>query len=180
MHGIIFGELKKYVDTNLGGDSWNTLLNEAGLGTKMYMPIKEYPDKEAVAIISVVAKTLRTDVRTILTEFGEFIAPDLLKLYHRMVNPEWKTLDLIENTEDTIHRVVRLRNPGAKPPELKTKRKGPNQVVITYASPRHMCGVAIGIVRGVAKHYDEKIRITQSTCMLKGAKKCTISVKLAK
>lgn len=180
MHGIIFGELKKYVDTNLGGDTWNMLLTEAGLGTKMFMPIKEYPDKEAVAIIAAAAKALKTEVNAILIDFGEFIAPDLLKLYHRMVKPEWKTLDLIQNTEDTIHQVVRLRNPGAKPPELKTKRKGPNQVVITYASQRHMCGVAIGIVKGVAKHYDETVRITQSTCMLKGAKKCTISVKLVK
>ncbi len=180
MHGIIFGELKKYVDTKMGGDAWNRLLSDAGLGTKMYMPIKEYPDEEAVAIISAAAKILKRDVSRIQKDFGEFIAPDLLKLYHRMVKPEWKTLDLIENTEDTIHRVVRLRNPGAKPPELKTQRKGPDHVVITYASSRKMCGVAIGIVKGIARHYNEKIRVTQSSCMHRGDAVCTISVKLVK
>jgi hypothetical protein len=32
MHGVIFVELRKYVDTKLGRDVWDDLLKEAGLG----------------------------------------------------------------------------------------------------------------------------------------------------
>jgi hypothetical protein len=32
MHGVIFAELRKYVDTKLGRDVWDDLLKEAGLG----------------------------------------------------------------------------------------------------------------------------------------------------
>ena len=45
MHGIIFGELKKLVDTRLGGDTWRELLKDAGLAAKVYMPVTEYPDE---------------------------------------------------------------------------------------------------------------------------------------
>ena len=176
MHGIIFGELKKLVDTKVGGDTWRELLKNAGLGAKVYMPITEYPDQEAMALLGALATRTGQEPRAILEQFGEFIAPDLLALYRHMVKPEWRTLDLLENTEETIHRVVRLRNPGARPPELRTDREG-DEVLITYSSARRMCGVAVGIVRGLAHHYAETIEIKELSCMHEGASACRILVK---
>jgi hypothetical protein len=176
MHGIIFGELKKLVDSRLGGDSWRELLKDAGLGARVYMPVTEYPDEDAVALIKAIAKRTGTEERAVLEMFGEFIAPDLLALYRHMVKPDWRTLELLENTEETIHRVVRLRNPGARPPELRTDREG-DEVLITYSSARRMCGVAVGIVRGLAKHYEERIEIRELSCMLEGASACRLLVK---
>lgn len=175
MHGIIFGELKKLIDTSLGGDSWRELLKEAGLGSKVYMPVTEYPDQEAVAIVGAIAARTGKEPRVIFEEFGEFIAPDLLALYRHMVKPDWRTLELLENTEETIHRVVRLRNPGARPPELRTDREG-EEVLITYSSARRMCGVAVGIIRGLARHYGETIDIKELSCMHHGASACRILV----
>jgi hypothetical protein len=176
MHGIIFGELKKLVDTKLGGDSWRELLKATGLGAKVYMPVTEYPDEEAVALVGAIAAKTGKPPRTVLEDFGEFIAVDLLALYRHMVKPEWRTLELLENTEETIHRVVRLRNPGARPPELRTDREG-DEVLITYRSARRMCGVAVGIVRGLALHYGETVEIKELSCMLDGASACRILVK---
>jgi hypothetical protein len=176
MHGIIFGELKKLIDTTLGGDSWRELLKESGLGAKVYMPVTEYPDEEAVVLVDAIARRTGKPVRTVLEELGEFIAPDLLALYRHMVKPEWRTLELLQNTEDTIHRVVRLRNPGARPPELRTNREG-DEVLITYSSTRRMCGIAVGMVRGLALHYAEAIEIKELSCMLDGASACRILVK---
>ena len=178
MHGIIFGELKKLVDTKLGGDTWRELFKDTGLGPKVYMPVTEYPDAEAVALIEAIARRTGKEPRTIMEELGEFIAPDLLALYRHMVKPEWRTLELLENTEETIHRVVRLRNPGARPPELRTDREG-DEVLITYRSARRMCGVAVGIVRGLALHYGETIEIKELSCMLDGSSACRILVKRA-
>jgi hypothetical protein len=176
MHGIIFGELKKLVDTRVGGDAWRELLKEAGLGAKVYMPVTEYPDAEAVSILGALSRRTGKSTRDLFEEFGEYIAPDLLALYRHMVKPEWRTLELLENTEDTIHRVVRIRNPGARPPELKTTRDG-EEVLITYTSTRRMCGVAIGIVRGLGRHYAEEIEIHELSCMSDGAAACRILVR---
>jgi hypothetical protein len=140
------------------------------------MPVTEYPDEEAVALIGAIAAKTGKSQRAVLEDFGEFIAPHLLALYRHMVKPEWRTLDLLENTEQTIHRVVRLRNPGARPPELRTDREG-DEVLITYRSSRRMCGVAVGIVRGLAAHYNEAIEIKELSCILEGASACRILVK---
>src|SRR5207249_3314879 len=44
MHGLVFSELKKFVDYKLGPAAWNELLTSAGLGNKFYMATQEYPD----------------------------------------------------------------------------------------------------------------------------------------
>ena len=173
MHGFIFGELKKMVDAKLGGDGWRRIMSEAGLGAKLYMSVGEYPDSDAAAIVSAVAASTGLAPKAVLEGFGEFIAVDLLSLYGHLVKPAWRTLDVLENTEETIHRVVRTRNPGAKPPQLTTVRDG-NDVVITYSSKRRMCGVAIGIVRGLARHYGESVRVDELSCMANGAPACRI------
>jgi predicted hydrocarbon binding protein len=176
MHGVVFAELQKYVQSKLGNDAWPALLRRAGLANKVYMPITEYPDAEALALVSTASEITGKPAGAILEDFGEFIAPDLLALYRGLVRPEWKTLDLLEHTEETIHKVVRIKNAGARPPQLRVRRTSPSQVVITYASQRKMCALAVGIARGVAKHYQEQIAVSQSRCMLKGHPECHIEV----
>lgn len=177
MHGIIFAELQKYVDAKLGPGKWQVLVKEAGLGSKLYLANQEYPDSEVVALVVTASRLTGLEAAVILEDFGQFIAPDLIGMYRAMIKPDWKTLEVIENTEATVHKAVRLKDPSAKPPELQVTRSGPQEVVITYRSPRKLCAVAKGIAKGLAKHYRETISISESTCMLKGAAACRIAVR---
>jgi heme-NO-binding protein len=177
MHGLIFAELKKFADERLGATVWPELLRQAGLPNRMYLPIQQYPDAEAVAVVKAACDRTGLTPDALLQQFGEFIAPHLLEMYAPLVDRKWRTLEVVENTEETIHQVVRLRNPGATPPELRTERTGPEEVVVIYASPRKMCGVARGIVRGLARHFGEMIAIDEPACMHRGAPVCRISVR---
>ena len=179
MHGIIFSELRKYADTRLGAGAWNQLLSTSGLGNKLYLPIQEYPDGDVVALVSATSAATGLSLEEVLEDFGAFIAPSLLKLYRTLVKPEWKTLDLLEHTENTIHTVVRQRNSGAKPANLQAVRVGPNEVDLSYRSERRLCPVAKGIVRGVAAHYGEEISIEETQCMHRGAEFCRMAVRAA-
>jgi hypothetical protein len=116
-------------------------------------------------------------MQALLEDFGEFIVPDLVSIYRSMIRPEWRTLDLIDNVENTIHRAVRLRDKSAAPPTLVVSRTSPTEVVVVYSSPRRLCGVAKGIARGVAKHYGERISVTESSCMLRNDSCCRLSMK---
>ncbi len=178
MHGTIFFELKKYVETKLGGRAaWDRLLIESDLGARTYEVMADYPDSEIIQLTSTASRMTGAPVRSILEDFGEFIAPDLLQMYAGVIQPAWKTLDVIEHTEDQIHSVVRLHNRDAHPPDLKCVRTSENEVIIHYNSKRKMCDVARGIVKGLARYYEEKISISESTCMLKGEPACTIQVR---
>ena len=56
MHGLVFSELKKFVDHKLGPTAWTELLASAGLGNKFYMATQEYPDTEVVALVTAASR----------------------------------------------------------------------------------------------------------------------------
>ena len=72
-----------------------------------------------------------------------------------------------------MHRIVRIEN-RADPPHLKAERRSPDEALVIYTSPRRMCALAIGIVKGLAVQFHERILITQPVCMHNGASRCEI------
>ena len=101
------------------------------------------------ALVSAAATMSGQAATVVLEDFGVFIALRLTNMYGHLIPGEWKTLDVIEKTEETIHNVVRVQTPGAKPPVLHAIRRSEGEVVLIYGSPRKLCAFAIGIVRGV-------------------------------
>ncbi|HEY3057507.1 MAG TPA: heme NO-binding domain-containing protein [Chloroflexota bacterium] len=178
MHGIIFSELKKYVETRFGASTWPALLKEAGLGSKLYMNVQSYPDQDAVALVMTASRMTGKPAPAILEDFGEFIAPDLLNMYRTLVRPEWKTIELLENVEHTIHTVVRARHPGAAPAQIACTRTGPNEAVLTYTSARKMCPVAQGIIRGLGTSFKQQVSIDETSCMHRGNPSCRMTVRV--
>lgn len=176
MHGIIFSELKKYVETTYGAATWPALLQESGVGAKLYMNVQSYPDQDAVALVMTAARMTGKPAPTILEDFGEFIAPDLINVYRTLVRPEWKTLELLENVEHTIHTVVRARHPGAAPAQIGCVRTGPNKALLTYTSARRMCPVAKGIVKGLGTAFNQQVSIDETSCMHRGSPSCRMTI----
>ncbi len=136
-----------------------------------------YPDADAEALLSAASALTGKPAAAILEDFGEFLAPDLLQMYGALLDPSWNITEIAENTEETIHQVVRRRDPGAHPPRLRCSRKSPEEVVITYDSPRRMCGLAKGLVRGIAAERGERVAIQEEVCMLSGDDRCEITVR---
>ncbi|HJU65979.1 MAG TPA: 4-vinyl reductase, partial [Gemmatimonadaceae bacterium] len=62
-------------------------------------------------------------------------------------------------------------------PYLKASRPSPTEVIIDYGSPRKMCHVAKGIARGLAAHFDERVEVGETECMLKGDARCLIRIR---
>jgi hypothetical protein len=176
MHGIVFGELKQYTTASLGTSAWDELLAQAGIGPKLYLAIQEYPDEELGAILQAASTRTGLSIPALLQDFGDFIGPHLMQMYRMYILPEWKTLDVIEHTEERIHKLVRVQHRGARPPYLSTTRRNANEIVIHYSSPRRLCSFAKGIAMGIARHYGEQVTIRDLTCMHKGAATCEILV----
>ncbi|MFN9943805.1 MAG: heme NO-binding domain-containing protein, partial [bacterium] len=86
----------------------------------------------------------------LLGRFGDFLAPHLVKVAGSLVDPAWRTLDLIEHTESLIHAMVRAAKPGAEPPVLETVRVAPDELHLVYSSRRRLCPLAIGLMHGMA------------------------------
>lgn len=162
MHGIIMTELKNFTVKNHGDATWKAVLKKAGIPPKIYMPISVYDDSEAVGIATAAAELLDVSVADVLYEFGKFAGPNLMKMYKSTIDPSWKTEQLLLNTEQTIHKAVRVQNPDAQPPKLKFESIGPGHLHFHYDSERKMSAVAKGIMTGVADHFKEKIQFVET------------------
>ena len=178
MHGIIHTELKGFVTSLMGVDGWRQVASTAGVFDTEYVSRQSYPDDDVPAIVSAASVLSGEPVPTLLRGFGVYLAPTLLSVYRPYVKSQWRTLDLLEHTETTMHRAVRLRDPGAAPPMLSVQRVSADEVLIDYRSTRRLCQVAEGIASGVAAHYGEQVEVSQSHCMLRGDARCAISVTL--
>src|ERR1700730_14200308 len=136
MHGIIFAELRNYAEAKHGRGSWDALLRKANLENRVYLSIQEYPDTEIVSLVMAACAMTELSVSAVLVDFGQFIVPSLMRMYGHLLKPEWKAIDVIDRTEGTVHAVVRVKNPEANPPKLKTQRLSPDEVLLIYTSPR--------------------------------------------
>lgn len=178
MHGLIFLQLQRFARQAAGVGAWEILLREANLPTKSYSAVRTYADEEMLALVSAASRILNKPIPNLIESFGEFIAPELIRLYGRLIQPDWKTLDVIENTEKLIHSAVRVGNPGAKPPVLECIRTTPEELQLIYSSERQLCVLARGIVTGLARHFGETVSISEDACMSRGDPFCLLHMRL--
>jgi predicted hydrocarbon binding protein len=178
MHGLIHLQLQRFVESRHGAEVWRELNRRAGLESRVITALQSYPDEDMTRLVTEAVGLTGVPAADLLEAFGQFLAPAYLSVYSSLVKPDWRTLELLENTERTIHRVVRVRQPGATPPVLSVERTSDTEVLVTYGSHRRLCAVARGIIRGVAAHYREQVYINERTCMLRGGDACRISVRL--
>lgn len=174
MHGIIFNQLRSYAQARLGEQGWESLLRESGLGTRMYLAFQRYPDEEAVALIQAASRRTGRPVRALLEDFGEFIGPGMMRIYRTFIQPGWSIIDVIENAE-RIHERVR-KDPNAAPPRLECQRLNAKVIRVEYTSPRKLCGVGIGFIRGLASELGQHVEIKEERCMHSGAEQCVFLV----
>jgi hypothetical protein len=162
MHGSIFVLLKRFVEYRYDFSTWIKLTEQAGIAHTSYQMQQMYPTREIFALLQ--AASHRTGIATedLMEQFGEFIVPDLLLIYKKYLQPEWRTYDLLLNTEQAMHGAVRRENEQASPPVLLVTKKGNRQLLVEYHSIRRMAGVAIGIIKGIATYFQEseQVRVT--------------------
>ncbi|MFZ6009720.1 MAG: heme NO-binding domain-containing protein [Bacteroidota bacterium] len=159
MHGIIYTQLQQFIVSQYDYQTWFQILDMAGLKNRSYYPAQIYHDMEAQAIVAAICKKFDLSESRVLENFGLYISANLLKIYSSSINPSWKLLDLLEHTEDEMHKAVRFADKNASPPALVCRRTSPDQVILEYSSPRKMIDLGIGIIKGFADHYKENIII---------------------
>ncbi|MGY2134498.1 heme NO-binding domain-containing protein [Hymenobacter sp. HD11105] len=159
MHGHIFMLLKRYVQTQYDHSTWLKLMKNAGLETLEFDHKTVYPDQHIYDLVGQAAEMTGIPAGELHEKFGEYLVPDLMFMYQKHIRPEWKTLDMIENTEMTMHKQVRSEHVENRPPVLQVRRLNENELIIDYISKRRMSGLAVGIVRGLAAYFDEADRI---------------------
>jgi hypothetical protein len=176
VQGIFLDELEQFAVRELGQTGLRRIRQKTGRKGQGYVFDASYPDAELALIVQSIAEATRRPPDEILEQFAAAMVPGLLEVYGFLVDPSWTFVDFLLNTEAVIHKGIRLAAPSAKPPAIRAQSLDINSVAITYRSPRRLCSVAKGILRGAAAQYHVRVAVREDSCMLRGDPECVITV----
>lgn len=173
MHGILFKYLKEYVESEHGHDAWEASMDEADIEPKLYLPVTDYPDDEARALVDGIVTVTGADRANLLEDYGRTLAPELLDTFEAHIRDDWDYFDLLGHTDNEVFAVFYSEDGGDE--EVLSTRDG-DGVAVQYASAIEMCDLAEGVLRGLAAAHGEDVRVSEGRCMHAGADHCEITV----
>ena len=176
MKGIVYNLLEECVSREYGADTWDSLLDAAGLDG-VYTSLGSYPDQNLFALVAAASDTLGQPADTVIRWFGRHALPILADQYPRFFAPHRTTRSFVLTLNDIIHPEVRKIYPGADVPVFDFDTSS-DVLVMGYRSSRKLCAFAEGLLEGAADHYGELIAITQPQCMLRGDESCVLEISL--
>ncbi len=170
MHGSIFIFLKRYIENKHDYSTWLRILQNEGLNRIEipYQMNEVYPISELITIMAEGAQIEEVPYSDFQERFGYFLVPDLLLVFKRFINPDWKTYDMLQYIGSHMHGGIRNENAMTNPPLLHVTKVGKNILILDYYSKRRMAGFAIGIIKGLAKYFqeEENIKVIPATDLL--------------
>lgn len=175
MQGFVFCEFQEYVQRSFGPETWDQIAERVGVKEKLYSLFASYPTSELEALVQNLSKVVKKPYQELLEEFGYYIAPKLWRISKRMIPSKWTLADLIMNISGFAdHLLAHVISGTDVPPVTRCERTGPDEVTIRYYSPRKLCSMGKGLVRGLGNQYGVGVTVTEPQCMLRGDPECEI------
>jgi hypothetical protein len=173
--GIVFNLLEEVVTREYGDATWDHLLDAAGL-EGAYTSLGSYDDEQIFALVRVASEALNIVPEDVLRWFGERAMPLLARRYPAFFAHHVNTRGFLLTLNNIIHPEVRKLYPGAQTPVFDFDTSLADVLAIGYNSPRRLCALAEGFMRGAAAYFGERLDIAQPQCMHRGDAKCLFHV----
>lgn len=175
MYGVYLVKMGEYVISAHGEEVWNKARADAGHSFKVYLPGEPYPDEELDLLVASVCMEASVSPEELWENIGLSAGSSVIAAYKSLINPEWKTLEVLEYLQSVIE-MIRSSKGDFPHPFFNSDRISKDKLMLVYASPRKLCALAKGMVKGVAMHYGEKVSIEETACMCTGAPECRIVI----
>ncbi|MFN2640649.1 MAG: heme NO-binding domain-containing protein [Actinomycetota bacterium] len=179
MKGIVFNLLEQTVSDKYGEDTWDALLEGAGLEGS-YTAVGSYPDEELIALVDTGCTALGVEQDDLIRWFGRAALPLLAAKYPGFFSPYDSTRAFLMTLNEIIHPEVRKLFPGAYAPSFEFDTTNENDLGLAYHSHRNLCSFAEGLIEGSADHFGEAVDITQATCSKRGDQLCDLHIHFTK
>ncbi|WP_370209502.1 heme NO-binding domain-containing protein [Alloalcanivorax venustensis] len=162
MHGVILYHLRQFAVERFGPDCWDNAQAAAGLEDLVYVPVRLYPDGDMDALVAALEDETALHRNDLLEAFGKWVIPPLINMYRALIPRHWNARDFLLNVEEQVHqKVVRLKDPEARPPRIEVRELAPGVLEIGYRSHRDMSALALGAVHGVAGYFGETAELME-------------------
>ena len=158
MKGIIFNIVEEIVVELFDADTWDDLLDAAGLDGA-YTALGNYGEEELVAIVDAVATTTEQSSDDVWRLVGRLALPKLATRIPEAMVTGHDARSFLLSVNDIIHPEVRMLYPDSVPPVFSFEEHDAD-LVVTYRSGRRLDALAEGLILGCGDRFDQTIEVT--------------------
>lgn len=177
MKGAVFIAFNQMVEENISLDTWEKMLNEVNPDSGgIYTSLEDFPDEELFALVGKLSELVGQPVEVLVESFGCYLFDFLNAKYPIFTESQPDFFGFIESIDSVIHKEVRKLYENANLPTLDCQRDDEKNMSIRYYSPRKLCLLAEGLIRGAANFYNTEYTLNHKQCMHKGAEACLLDL----
>ncbi|MBQ0755984.1 MAG: heme NO-binding domain-containing protein [Amphritea sp.] len=176
MKGVIFNILEELVEQRCGMQAWNNILSELG-NAGIYTAGKSYPDEDLMVLVGAVSAKLEMPDSEVIGMFGEYMFSQLADRYPIFIEQENTLRGFLKSVDEVIHVEVRKLYENPNLPSFNCIDTDDQTLLMEYRSPRQLCILAEGLIRGAAQHYKTTITLEHPRCMHKGHDHCDLIIR---
>lgn len=178
MKGILFLLAGRAVSEAYGEDTWDALLDAAGLDGA-YTSLGNYPDEHLHQIVGAASEALGMPGPAVVRWLGAAVVPTFVQHHGALYAAHPDTRSFLMALNAVIHPEVRKLYPDADTPEFEFDASDPDVLRMTYRSGRRLCALAEGLIEGSAAHYGQRVEIGHEVCMHRGDAACRLDLRFA-
>jgi len=177
MKGIVFTTFNDMVEQEIGIDVWEKILDSVNPESNgVYTSVEDFPDDELFAMVGELSEQTGTPVLELVRAFGQYLFHALAMKHPVFVDEKPDFIEFLKSIEDVIHKEVEKLYPNPNLPSLKWEQSEPNSITLFYKSPRKLCHLAEGLIKGAAKQYGVEYTFEHPVCMHDGHDHCRFEI----
>lgn len=179
MKGIVFTTFNDMVEQKIGIEMWESLLESVKPESEgIYTSVEDFPDQELFDMVAELSLKTGTPVPELIKSFGQYLFHALAFKHSVFTEEKSDLIEFLKSIESVIHKEVRKLYQNSNLPTIEWEQTQDKSITLHYHSPRKLCHLADGLIRGAAEHYETSITLTETACMHDGAEKCTFIVNI--
>jgi hypothetical protein len=159
MKGLVFTTFYDFCEVRFGEevlDEVITLSNVPRGGA--YTSVGSYPFREMVALTSALSTTTGMSTPQLLEAFGEHCFACWVS-YSPAFFAGRDLFDVLSEVDHFHDNEVRKLYPDAELPSFEVAERGPSQLHLRYRSCKPLANLAVGVIRGAARHLGTPVEI---------------------
>ena len=161
MKGIVFTEFLELVENEFGLEVVQQIIDECELETAgVYTSVGTYSHKDMFKMVGKLSEIKGLPVPALLTVFGEYFFTTLKTKYPVFVEKP-NLFSFLNSIDQYIHPEVLKLYPEAELPRFEAEIKSDNEMTLDYMSSRKLSDLAIGLIKGAAKHFKEDVDVVK-------------------
>jgi len=183
MHGLIFVTWEHYLAERFGRallGAYRTTIGETVATAPLASRV--YDDATLLAGVGAACTLTGLSADTLLQEYGRYFIGNGLTshLCAYLLTRVHSGRDLLLAMRQAHQQLGRTPD-GLTPPLFgyEALPGDPSGLVLLYDSPRQLCAVLAGAIKGEAERYGEQVFIEEQTCMKQGAPLCRFAVQFS-